>query len=843
MPDDRSIRETDLVLPYGLFSFVLENSKGNVNVYVGPTKQALSLQNEQSVVFDEKTSRFVPVPMDKAIQTNYVANKGQYVVLTNPADKQPDFGKMSTLDPERLRVGERVNVAGPATFALWPGQRADVVDGHQLKRSQYLVVRIYDDEAAKGNWAKAVVKTTDGKGISVRIDELYTGQLIVIKGTEVSFYMPPTGVEVVRFNGAYVRDAVTLERLEYCLLLDENGNKRYVVGPDVVFPDPTETFVADGNGKVKFQAYELNEQSGIHLKVIEDYSEEAPAGASEEDLRKAGFDFVAGAISAKKGGELFITGKIVPLYFPRPEHAIIKYGSEGRTRYHAVALPKGEARYVMNRMTGDVKTVIGPAMLLLDPRFEVFVIRPLSDSECTLYYPGNARALAYNRELRGDDSGGATAMDFSGYAGTGHVGSSVISTRSALRDVAGSGMHGDAINRGDKFTPPRRLILGVGDMQYEGAVPISAWTGFAVQVVNKAGARRVVVGPQTINLDFDEKLEALNLSTGTPKTPEKTLRTGYLNYLNNVVSDQFDVLTSDAVPIRIGLKYLVRFDEQHKERWFNLSNYVQYLVDHMRSRLMSQIRAITTDVFYEHAAEFLRDSILGAKPDDGERPLRNFPENGMVIYDVVVAQVKILDRKIEEVVETGQQEILLNSIKRERKTLELELTEEIERLEIRISNAKRDSEASRLANVRAIQEIIQRNRIELDRDNSEHVLWKGNMDVAVEETLLEIAARRAQLKQRTDDVDADRVIKLGAAEAEAIERKFKSIQPAFVEALVAAAQAGLTKEIAQHLAPLAVVRGVSVTQVLEQLTAGTAVEKVVKNLSNLSAAPKGLSTT
>ena len=32
----------------------------------------------------------------------------------------------------------------------------------------------------------------------------------------------------------YVREAVTLERLEYCILLDEDGNKRFIRGPAVV---------------------------------------------------------------------------------------------------------------------------------------------------------------------------------------------------------------------------------------------------------------------------------------------------------------------------------------------------------------------------------------------------------------------------------------------------------------------------------------------------------------------------------------------------------------------------------------------------------------------------------
>lgn len=60
------------------------------------------------------------------------------------------------------------------------------------------------------------------------------------------------GIEVVRDNNEqYVREAVTLERLEYCILLDEDGNKRYIRGPAVVFPKPTETFIGK-QGSRKF---------------------------------------------------------------------------------------------------------------------------------------------------------------------------------------------------------------------------------------------------------------------------------------------------------------------------------------------------------------------------------------------------------------------------------------------------------------------------------------------------------------------------------------------------------------------------------------------------------------
>lgn len=88
------------------------------------------------------------------------------------------------------------------------------------------------------------------------------GQLILIRGNKVSFYIPPTGVEVVKDGGNYVRQAETLERLEYCLLVDQNGKKRYVRGADVVFPKPTESFKLNDDGDRKNKAYELNEKTG-----------------------------------------------------------------------------------------------------------------------------------------------------------------------------------------------------------------------------------------------------------------------------------------------------------------------------------------------------------------------------------------------------------------------------------------------------------------------------------------------------------------------------------------------------------------------------------------------------
>lgn len=87
-----------------------------------------------------------------------IAAEGFYVILRNPAkaNKHPDEG--SAQPSAELEIGRAIIVPGPATFALWPGQAADVIEGHHLRSNQYLLVRVYNEDEARKNWSKAVVK-------------------------------------------------------------------------------------------------------------------------------------------------------------------------------------------------------------------------------------------------------------------------------------------------------------------------------------------------------------------------------------------------------------------------------------------------------------------------------------------------------------------------------------------------------------------------------------------------------------------------------------------------------------------------------------------------------------
>ena len=374
-------RQRDVVLSINEFCFLQNKTNGSIKSHVGPLTMTISAQ-EALVVFDEKTKKFTEVSdFERAKQLFVSAPEGWYVILKNPtADNQYPEAAKANISPSSITIGKKVNIPGPISFALYPGQMAKTVRGHRLRSNQYLLARVYDAEAAMKNSANATMVDAEGKEIKEEAKEYFMGQLLVIKGTEVSFYVPPTGIEVIPCGGRgseYVRDAVTLERLEYAILKDEDGEKRYVHGPAVVFPEPTETFVETPKGGTIFRALELSPISGIYVKVIATYKEND--------------------VEHPVGEELFITGKDQMIYYPRPEHAMIQY--DGRYMHHAIAIPEGEGRYIMNRLTGEIKTVVGPKMYLPDPRTEVVVKRKLTRKECELFYPGNKEVIEYNEGI------------------------------------------------------------------------------------------------------------------------------------------------------------------------------------------------------------------------------------------------------------------------------------------------------------------------------------------------------------------------------------------------------------------------------------------------------------
>lgn len=820
--------QKDLVLSINEYAYVLDRTKGNVLCHVGPTKTSLS-QSDELVRFEPKSKKFRPCGYNEAISLFASAPENWYLVLKNPtkSGRHPTAGTSNNL-PEDIEIGRKINIPGPVSFALYPGQMAKVVKGHALRTNQYLLARVYDAASASAEGGQVI--DADGNVVVPEKKDYVNGQILVIKGTDISFYIPPTGIEVIPLQNddalGYIRDAVTLERLEYCILKDEDGNKRYVHGPEVVFPEPTESFVTSPKGGFIFRAIELSKISGIYVKVIAEYADDD------------------GTVHPV-GEELFITGDDQMIYYPRPEHAIINY--DEKILHHAIAIPDGEGIYVMNRMNGEIKTVRGPAMYLPDPRVEVVVKRKLSQRECNLWYPGNQTALAYNAGLTEKSLEKAIAKSVK--AATANLDSSTATAYSVTNSVSNINREfqtlaylesNAGISRGTSYTKPRTITL---DNKYDGVVSVDVWTGYAVNVVSKNGTRKVVRGPQTILLDYDQTLEELQLSTGNPKTTDKVEHTVFLRYENNKVSDIISVETKDFVECSVKVSYCVDFDPAYMDSWFSVDNYVKYLCDRIRSLLKREVKKHTIEDFYQNYSDIVRNIAIGYSEDTTSEKASNkhegrfFRENGMFVKDCEVLSLTV-ESEIAEILERHQRDMVEKSLElsdaearvkvaealfdAEKKENELASTKLINRMNLQGEEARRKLEIQ--AEVNRKQEAEKQAAKQAEKD----------MQVLID------AIHEAEMTRKQKEIDAYIAEKKALADIEKAKQEayaktvadvMKSIQPDLVAAIQAQSDSKVFNSIATGIAPYAIGNGESAAEFVDRLLRGTTLEGIVNKFA------------
>ena len=814
------------------FAYVSDQTKGNINVHVGPLKTTIS-GTDQLVLFDYQKKKFIATDANKAIQTFATAPEGWYIVLKNPStdDKPPTSGRAENL--KDLHVGRKVNIPGPVSFALWPGQMTKVVKGHILRSNQYLVVRVYDEESARENWSKTVIKKVDGadktdeettESVTKITDEQITmGKLFIIKGTEVSFYIPPTGVEVVaEGTDQYIRNAVTLERLEYCILKDEGGEKRYVKGPDVVFPEPTEVFLKKGNTR-KFKAIELSPISGLYIKVIADYE--------EDDVQH------------KVGDELFITGQDQMIYFPREEHAIMKYGQ--KDKHYATAIPAGEARYVLNRLTGEIRLEKGPSMFLPNPIEEVLVKRILSVKDVERWFPGNQEAIQYNMMLEQ-----AKAGESDGYVEAAVMAAAAAPEMRYSRSVVADSleddwttekaskkmkMFADEMSRGETYTKPRTITI---DSKYEGAVVIDIWTGYAVKVKSKTKEPRVIVGPKTIMLEYDETLEHMSLSMGTPKSDRQMLDTAYLRVMNNKISDVIQATTKDNCEVQLHLSYRVNF-EGDLAKAFDVENYVKFLTDHMRSLGKAVIKGVGVEEFYATPHDIIRNAFLGKKDDENGREGRFFEENEMRVYEVEILSVQIGDDEIEDMLIRNQNNTVRQSLQLAELTRNVEFEKATQNLNREKSNEVLATALNDISN--NAQKAAKQLELDLASEDNKKQVKEANKEVVTLTEEITTISNDADIERKKADAAAtlesqEKVLKLKlehiAAEVKAVQEKGKAITPQLIAALQSLGDKQLTAALSENASLLGMLGGKSVVEVVQNLLGGTKLEDIGKLLKS-----------
>lgn len=842
---DEAIRRTagELILSPGEYCFTQDITTGVIKTCTGPT--VVNAQSQvRPVQYNTESRNYTPVDLQSCARSNVNVEKGNYCVLLNPAEdgSHPEPGDTRSLK-SNLRKGERVHLAGPTDFALWPGQTAKVINGHRLRTNQYLIVRVYDEDAAKKNWTQAIMKRASapavlpsGDGVAVLSDDnipedLSAGRQFIVRGTEVNFYIPPTGVEVVESaeTGEYVREARTLESLQYSILIDEDGKKEYPQGPAVVFPQPSQRFYQNSKNEEVFRAIEMNGPiQGMHLKVIEDYTDR---------------DGLHGPKGAKyvKGQELFLTGETTPIYFPCEQHGIIKY--DGNTKHFATAIPAGDGRYVMNRNTGVTRMVTGGetgTMSLPDPRVEVFVRRVLTDSECDLLYPNNDSVMTYNSSLRALAANAPTTRR--GTVSDGEVkrsrklnqamasyGISVGDTEFA--DVArptsatDAEMGGDEFSRAATYTEPREVTLG--NNKFAGVPKIDIWTGYAVMVKDTAGNRRVVQGPTRVLLDYNETLEALALSRGQVKSTDDLLKTAYLRANHNKVSDIVACTTADHVKVSAKLALRVNFVGNDPTRWFAVANYVKMLTDHVRSVLKGAVRRVTIEEFHRSPEDFIRDTILGVKTDAGRTGM-NFEENGMNVYDVEVLDVQIGDVQIQNLLATAEHETVQQNIELARARRQLEAQKSVEEIsqarQLALAETERHAALLKEEKIqRTLALAVAEVRATLERETATldvQKLTDHQRDLA---QASELARTRNQNGLELAHETATQELELARlkAETDAHKERLAAVGPGFTEALLALGNQETLQKVAEATSVQRMLGGSDLVDVLGNLFKNT----------------------
>lgn len=693
---DRDVRERDILIASNEYAYVQDLTKGDIVLYVGPTK--ISLSNTERLV-DFKAERFTPVRGEdgaSGVCPFVAASSTQYVVLENPAKDaatRPVKGSNSAIE---LLQGRRVVVPGPASFPLWPGQKARVVAGHELFEDQYLRVRVYE---------------------RIEGDPAAIGTERIVKGSEVSFYLPKTGLEVLPdAGGSYVRNAVSLLDGQYCVLRGPRGQRRFVRGPGVVFPEAWEEFVTLQNTRV-FSAYAMRKDKGLHVRVVKTFE------------AKAGEQVVPGTYTA--GQELFLSGR-EGFFFPTEALEVLG-------EVASIPLAEKEAIYVRELATGQIRTIAGPAAFLPDPTKVQVVQRPLD--------PETVKRWG----LKGYDGKRAPAITI----------------------------------------PPSYAVL-----------------------VTAKTRREVVKGPQVRILDFDEELGVLALSTGTPKTDAATLPTCFLLVDGNKVSDRLEVRTSDHVQLEVRLSYRVSFASTSgtdDARWFNVSNYVALLCDHLGSLVRAAVRATPIERFHAGSTELLRGAVLGEKKGD-KRTGREFEENGMLVYDVEVLEVQILDGDVDELLTDAQRSAISSEVARKKEELRLVTEQAKHTVDRAVFEAQRQTQHAELeleAARRALLAAKAEARVEAVRIEA---LGKAKTDADA----LELSSQaQAAAKARHAEVE-ERAL---AAQVNAFRAQMEAMQPELVATLKSLGNQQLAATLTQHLGPLAILGGESVADVASRLLA------------------------
>ena len=376
------------------------------------------------------------------------------------------------------------------------------------------------------------------------------------------------------------------------------------------------------------------------------------------------------------------------------------------------------------------------------------------------------------------------------------------------------------------------------------ALSIHVPTNHAAMVASRHG-RRVVVGPASELLGYDEQLATLSLSKGPHKTGRETVATSFLRIRGSRVRDRFEVESADLTRFWVELGVGGHF-EGEPETWFSVEDPVKHVTATIRSRIRAAARELPAIELFTKVPELV----------SGIQDQLRFEDCGIVIDEVEVQGVSLVDGKLAAAfaeAHKGEVQRVLQDRQAERRLISVKLRDAVDAEEHRVQReanrrmaetGRAELEDQHLMEVRKLELEAERGRTEVEHRNQRETLAvEARLALAKAETAaraerkLGDAEAEAQARKLVDAVMLDTAKvqaqidrETAAALAEADSRRLEAVQPELVGALHAAADAEVMKAAAQNMNLVSLIGGKSPIELFSRLLEGTPLARSVRSM-------------
>lgn len=894
-------------VPRRSFLWSLNETSGEILTHIGPTEFTPSANDR--IVRANDRGGYEQAAMEA--RPFVLARDGEYVLLHNPcvphaSDAHADAANGAWVpggNKERdLRLGTTKIIPGPCAFPLWPGQSTEVRPAHKLGANHYLLVEVvgpldesapYYDLVMKSAGLSSVVIDAPEGGHSERADEerspeadggpaphkLRIGQRIVIQGRHTSLFIPPTGIEVVPAQEEGLSDSEPVgndpeavaslaaplrEELARMLAELDAGmtSKQFSVLKNelrhrtaltlgeraIMLTALDEAWSARGQNKPGRRS---DRGRHPHQPPIDPYARKAVV------LGPKNFCILFDA----DGNPRIVKGPA--RVFPGPHDTFLQRGSRRRV-YDAYELGENQAlwlRIISPISRAALAERLPPGYPLTQEHYEAghellvrglpsvffpFIEAEVLNPETGEPHVGNDHDLVINDAIGVDPESGIYVRD----KATGKV----RLVRGEVSYLVDPRKEQNIFRR----VPAKDWNLWIGatqahrkttsEIETPWALSISVPTNHAAMVASRHG-RRVIVGPATELLGYDEQLTALNLSKGPHKTGRETVATCFLRIRDSRVRDRFELESSDLTRFVIELGIAGHFAGE-PERWFAVEDPVKHVTAQIRTRVREAARKIPAIELFSKIPELVHEVVTH------EQTSPSFADCGVVIDSIEVQNVSLADGKLAAAfTEAHKNEVarVLEDRQAERRLISVKLRDAVDAEEHAVQReanrrmaetGRAELEDQHLIEQRKLELAAARDRNDLElRNHREQLAVTARLELAKAETEARAARKlhdaeiEAQARKLVDAVmldgaraqaEIDRAT--AAALAEADSRRLAAIQPELVGALHAAADAEVMKAAAENMNLVSLIGGKSPIELFTRLLEGTPLARTVRSM-------------